>query len=109
MDIVNENRPTPRCRHLETHHFAIQSWRENKEMVKRHWPGTINCSDDLTKALAFSLHYRHARRNMGHYGDTLTPDSKASIPLLESGEGIKAGEGVRARVDDVAERASPMS
>ena len=67
MNIVNERRPTPRTRHIEVQHFAVQEWRENKEILMEHIPGPINPSDDLTKALTWVLHGRHSRRAMGHY------------------------------------------
>jgi hypothetical protein len=31
-------------------------------------PGVINAADGATKALGWTLHSRHARRSMGHYG-----------------------------------------
>ena len=65
--MVNENRPTPRARHIEIQHFAIQEWRDKGQIVLRHCPGVLNISDDLTKALGWVLHARHARRSMGHY------------------------------------------
>jgi hypothetical protein len=68
VDIVNERRPTPRSRHIEVQHFAIQEWHANKDIVMRHLAGILNPSDDLTKALGWVLHARHARRGMGHYG-----------------------------------------
>ena len=65
--MVNESRPTPRARHIEIQHFAIQEWRNKGDIVLRHCPGVINLSDDMTKALGWVLHSRHARRGMGHY------------------------------------------
>ena len=65
--MVNESRPTPRARHIEIQHFAIQEWRNKGDIVLRHCPGILNVSDDLTKALGWVLHSRHARRSMGHY------------------------------------------
>ena len=101
VDIVNENRPTPRCRHIETQFFAVQKWRADEEVLMEHFPGVINNSDDLTKALSWVLHYRHARRSMGHFASTLAPSGKASTtPIQQAGEGIEAGEGVRARGDE---------
>ncbi len=67
LAMVNESRPTPRARHIEIQHFAIQEWRERGDVILRHIPGVINSSDDLTKVLGWILHSRHARRNMGHY------------------------------------------
>ena len=65
--MVNESRPTPRARHIDIQHFAIQEWREIGDILMRHCPGVLNSSDDLTKALGWVLHSRHARRSMGHY------------------------------------------
>ena len=65
--MINESRPTPRARHIEIQHFAIQEWKSQGDIIMGHIPGPINSSDDMTKALASILHSRHARRNMGHY------------------------------------------
>ena len=101
VHIVNERRPTPRTRHVETQHFAVQGWRENGEMIWKHFSGKINPTDDLTKALAWSLHGRHGHRAMGHCG----PDNRSlqhyGLALLQSaqqGREYEAGEGVRAPV-----------
>ena len=67
LAMVNESRPTPRARHIEIQHFAIQEWRQKGDIILRHLPGIINPSDDLTKVLGWILHSRHARRSMGHY------------------------------------------
>ena len=100
VHIVNERRPTPRTRHVETQHFAVQGWRDNGELMWKHFSGTINCTDDLTKALAWALHGRHGHRAMGHYG----PDDRslqhygvALLPSAEQGRAYEAGEGVRAQ------------
>ena len=66
--IVNERRSTPRVRHVDIQHFAIQEWREQGDIVLHHIPGIINPSDGETKALGGKLHSRHSRRSMGHYG-----------------------------------------
>jgi hypothetical protein len=73
VHIVNERKPTPRTRHIEVQHFAVQSWREAGEIVMKHFPGVLNPSDDLTKALSIVLHQRHCLRSMGHYGPPLAP------------------------------------
>jgi len=70
VDVVMENRPTPRLRHVEVQHFAIQRWREEGWLAVHHLAGTLQCADGLTKALGWVLHYRHARRSMGHYRPT---------------------------------------
>jgi hypothetical protein len=66
--MVNENRPTPRVRHLDTQYFAIQEWRQAGHIQLFHIPGIINPADQQTKPLASRLHNRHVRRLMGHYG-----------------------------------------
>jgi hypothetical protein len=68
IQMINAQKPTERSRHIDIQHFAIQDWQENGDLTMRHIPGVINCSDDLTKALGWVLHSRHARRMMGHYG-----------------------------------------
>ena len=70
INIVNEDKPTPRCRHVETQNFAVQHWRKQGWLRMRHIPGTINVSDALTKALTWVLHARHVRRGMGHVEPT---------------------------------------
>ena len=67
LAMINESRPTPRARHIEIQHFAIQEWRNAGDIIMKHIPGVINPSDDFTKPLGWALHGRHARRCMGHY------------------------------------------
>ena len=67
INMINARRPTERSRHIDIQHFAIQDWKEAKDIVMRHIPGIINPADDLTKPLGWILHERHARRIMGHY------------------------------------------
>jgi hypothetical protein len=66
--MVNECRPTPRVRHLDTQYFAIQEWRQAGQIKLFHIPGVLNPADQQTKPLASRLHNRHVRRIMGHYG-----------------------------------------
>jgi hypothetical protein len=68
IEMVNNNRPTERSRHIDIAHFAIQEWRARGDIVLLHIPGVINCSDAGTKPLPWTLHHRHVRRSMGHYG-----------------------------------------
>jgi hypothetical protein len=68
IQMINARVPTERSRHIDIQFFAIQDWKEAKEIVMIHIPGVINPSDDLTKPLGWVLHGRHARRMMGHYG-----------------------------------------
>jgi hypothetical protein len=65
--MINENKPTPRSRHIDIQHFAIQEWRARKLIGLFHIPGIVNPADQATKALGWTLHSRHARRAMGHY------------------------------------------
>ena len=53
----------------------------------RHIAGIINPSDDLTKALGWVLHSRHALRGMGHYriGSPKDLESPVRPPMLEQG------------------------
>jgi hypothetical protein len=66
--MINQNRPTPRVRHLDTQYFAIQEWRQAGNIKMFHIPGILNPADQQTKPLASRLHNRHVRRLMGHYG-----------------------------------------
>jgi hypothetical protein len=65
--MINENKPTPRSRHIDVQHFAIQEWRSQGHIKLVYIPTTINVADQSTKALGWTLHSRHARRAMGHY------------------------------------------
>jgi hypothetical protein len=66
--MVNENRPTPHARHIDIQWFAIQDWRRGGLLQLYHLSGILNPADQNTKALVSTLHHRHARRLMGHYG-----------------------------------------
>jgi hypothetical protein len=66
--MINASRPTPRSRHIDIQHFAIQEWKANGDIILCHIPGIINPADALTKALGSTLHFRHVRRLMGHFG-----------------------------------------
>jgi hypothetical protein len=68
IDMINVNRPTPRSRHIDIQYFAIQEWRAGGLILVRHIPGILNSADQATKALGWTLHDRHARRLMGHFG-----------------------------------------
>ena len=71
--MINASRPTSRSRHIDIQHFAIQEWKANHEIILSHIPGIINSADSLTKSLGSTLHHRHVRRLMGHYGAPWTP------------------------------------
>jgi Reverse transcriptase (RNA-dependent DNA polymerase) len=66
--MINASRPTPRSRHIDIQHFAIQEWKAQGDIILCHIPGIINPADALTKSLGTTLHFRHVRRLMGHYG-----------------------------------------
>ena len=68
IKMVNAGKPTPRSRHIDIQHFAIQDWKQAGDLKLIHIPGIINPADCLTKPVAWVLHSRHARRLMGHYG-----------------------------------------
>jgi hypothetical protein len=68
IDMVNSSKPTPRSRHIDIQHFAIQEWKQRELVLLQHIPGVISPPDALTKALGWVLHSRHVRRMMGHYG-----------------------------------------
>ena len=87
MAMINESRPTPRARHVEIQHFAIQQWcKIDKDIFMKYIPGVINSSDGLTKPLGWVLHSRHARRGMGHC-NLGSPSDSSSIGV---GEGVGA-------------------
>ena len=65
--IVNAGKPTPRTRHVDIQYFAIQQWKASGYLLLLAIAGIINIADALTKALAWILHHRHARRAMGHH------------------------------------------
>ena len=65
--IVNAGKPTPRTRHIDIQYFAIQEWKARGLLLLLTIAGIINIADALTKALAWILHHRHARRTMGHH------------------------------------------
>lgn len=71
--MINASRPTPRARHIDIQHFAIQEWKANGDIILCHIPGIINPADALTKSLGSTLHYRHVRRMMGHYAAPWVP------------------------------------
>jgi len=71
--MINASRPTPRARHIDIQHFAIQEWKANGDIILCHIPGIINPADALTKSLGSTLHYRHVRRMMGHYAAPWSP------------------------------------
>ena len=96
LQMINENRPTPRARHIEIQHFAIQEWRRQGDLIMEHLSGILNPSDDLTKALGWVLHARHARRSMGHFrigSHNSASNLRPLAPSTRAGD-HEAGEGV---------------
>ena len=67
IEMINQDKPTERSRHIDIQHFALQEWRKRKIVAMKHIPGCINPSDAATKALGWILHHRHIRRGMGHF------------------------------------------
>jgi hypothetical protein len=92
--MINEQCPTSRVRHIATQHFAIQEWRDAGDITLVHIPGVLNAADQQTKPLASRLHYRHARRLMGHFGPPVSASSsEPAVPLTIPplpGEGVDA-------------------
>ena len=68
INMINNQVPTERSRHIDIQHFAIQDWKERGDILREHIAGILNPADDLTKPLGWVLHARHARRIMGHFG-----------------------------------------
>ena len=96
LNMINENRPTERARHIAVQWFAIQQWRAQGLIIMRHLPGTINSSDAMTKALTSTLLYRHCRRAMGHYFSAFNKDDSKPRIVHGNSRSIEAGEGVGA-------------
>jgi hypothetical protein len=65
---INASQPTPRSRHIDIQHFAIQEWKANGDIILCHIPGIINPANALTKALGTTLHFCHVCWLMGHFG-----------------------------------------
>jgi len=68
IDMINDSKPMMRSCHIDVQHFAIQEWRNKGEIEMCHIPRIINPADDETKSLSWTLHSRHSRRTMGHFG-----------------------------------------
>ena len=43
--MINDRKPTPRCRHIDIQHFAIQEWHARGILRMLHIPGVINPAD----------------------------------------------------------------
>ena len=66
--MINHDKPTPRSRHIDIQWFAINEWRRLGQLELHYIATSINPADAATKALSWTLHSRHVRRSMGHYG-----------------------------------------
>ena len=66
--MINESKPTPRSRHIDTQYFAIQEWRARDILRVAHIAGVMNPADALTKPLGPTLFLRHILRLLGHFG-----------------------------------------
>ena len=66
IHIINSRTPTKCSRHIDILFFAIQDWKEAKQMTMKCIPGVINPADDLTKPLGWVLDSHHCRHPMGH-------------------------------------------
>ena len=99
IKIVNHDRPTDRARHIEIRYFGLQQWRALGDIIMRHIPGIINPADDLTKALGWVLHARHARFIMGHFRfqptnpstSTTTPTDRDLSPQISQSPALDRG------------------
>jgi hypothetical protein len=86
--MINSSKPTPRFRHIDIQHFAIQEWKLRGDIILSHIAGILNIADALTKCLGWILHSRHIRRAMGHHPPAwllppwpnLKPSTKTSHP-----------------------------
>ena len=67
IDIVTSIITTERTHHIDVLLFSIQGWKEDGDIIMHHIPGIINPAYNLTKALGWVLHSRHARYPMGRY------------------------------------------
>jgi hypothetical protein len=81
IHVANNTKPTARTRHVDIAWFAIQEWRENRDIDLQYINTKINPSDSLTKAVAWVLHRRHCHRAMGHLGP---PQIRHAVPRAPS-------------------------
>jgi hypothetical protein len=86
--MINSSKPTPRSRHIDIQHFAIQEWKLRGDIILSHLAGILNIADVLTKCLGWILHSRHIRRaifsliysfvDIGYSTSTCSPTSLPS-------------------------------
>ena len=67
INIVNARVSTERTCHIDIQFFAIQTWKEQSNVILHRIPGIINPSDDLINPLGWVLYCGHAPRLMCHY------------------------------------------
>jgi len=68
INMINDSKPTAHSCHIDVQHFAIQEWRDCREIEMHHILGILNPADDKTKSLTWTLHSHHSCRMMGYYG-----------------------------------------
>lgn len=66
--MVNQGRTTNCTRHLAIQWFAIQEWKQNRDIEVFYIPSADNSADNNTKGLLVALHQHQPCRAMGHYG-----------------------------------------
>ena len=63
--MINDQKPTPRSRHIDIQHFAIQEWRQQGDIEMKYIPSELKIADNETNALGWVLHHRHVHRSLG--------------------------------------------
>ena len=63
--MANSGQPTKRTRHMDTKHFALQTWVERDLLTLKRIGTSDNESDLMTKNLGRTLFYRHMEYIMG--------------------------------------------
>ena len=63
--MANSGQPTKRTRHMETKHFALQTWVDRDLLTLKRIGTADNESDLMTKNLGRTLFYRHMEYIMG--------------------------------------------
>jgi hypothetical protein len=78
INMVNENRPTERSRHINILHFEFQERRQRGDIKLAHIPGAINPANAQTKPLGWILHHRHIYRKTGYHESALSLSTSIS-------------------------------
>jgi hypothetical protein len=71
--MANEQKPTPRTRHMDIRYFALAEWVERDLMISERIHTSINEADHFTKVLNRILFYRHIDHIMGHIPPPYSP------------------------------------